>query len=120
MYEGKELFNVNHPETGEYDHSIHAAEIQARIGPSPIDYAARCPTAKGFFGKDGMLMRLNELNLVDNTTLENSEIRLRGNNQKLFLDLMLRWLPEARKTPKQLSYHPWLFPSPMDNQTKDK
>ncbi len=43
MYEGKDLFNVNHPETGEYDHVIHAAAIQARSGPPPVDYAVRFP-----------------------------------------------------------------------------
>lgn len=119
MYEGEDLFNVNHPKTGEYDHFIHAAAIQAKIGPPPMDYAVRCPAAKGFFGNDGMLMRLHELNLVDNTSLENSEVRLQGKEQELFLDLMrsmLRWVPEERKTPKQLLYHPWLAPSTSDDQ----
>ncbi len=66
-----------------------------------------------------MLMRLHELNLVDNTTLEDGEGRLQGKDQELFLDLMrsmLRWLPEERKTTKQLLYHPWLVPSAMDDQ----
>ena len=114
MYEGKQLFSVNHPETGDYDHFIHAAAIQAKIGPPPQDYEVRCPAAKGLFGKDGMLMKLNDLKLVENTTLEDSEVRGQGEDHELFLDLirsMLRWLPEERVTPKQLLNHPWLIPT---------
>ena len=106
------MFNVSHPETGEYDHFIHAAEIQARIGPPLQGYEIRCPAAKGFFGRDGMLTKLNELNLVDNTTLEDAEVRGQGKDQEIFLDLMrpmLQWLPEQRKTPKELLCHPWLI-----------
>jgi serine/threonine-protein kinase SRPK3 len=44
-------------------------------------------------------------------SLEKSELRLRGKNKEVFLDLMrgmLQWRPEDRKTAKQLLEHPWL------------
>ena len=112
MYEGKQLFNVNHSETGKYDCFIHAAKIQAKIGPPRQGYEIRCPAAKGFFRKDVMLLKLNELNLIENTTLEESEMRSQGKDQEVFLDLMrsmLRGLPEERKTPTELLCHPWLI-----------
>ena len=59
-----------------------------------------------------MLTKLNELNLVDNTTLEDAEVRGQGKDQKLFPNLMrsmLQWLPEQRKTSKGLLCHPWLI-----------
>jgi hypothetical protein len=44
-------------------------------------------------------------------SLEKSELRLLGKNKEIFLKLirgMLQWLPEDRKTAKQLLEDPWL------------
>ena len=45
------------------------------------------------------------------TSLEKVETRLEGRDKELFLQFirsMLRWLPEERKTAKELLDDPWL------------
>lgn len=52
-----------------------------------------------------------EIPIPQGMSLEKSELRLRGKNKEVFLDLMrgmLQWRPEDRKTAKQLLEHPWL------------
>lgn len=48
---------------------------------------------------------------VPSTTLEDLETRLRGQEKVAFLGFMrsmLKWLPEERKTAKDLLQDPWL------------
>lgn len=48
---------------------------------------------------------------VPNTSLEEVETRLEGRDKALFLRFirsMLKWLPEERKTAKELLEDPWL------------
>ena len=53
-------------------------------------------------------------NLIDipaNLSLEDSEKNLEGRNKELFLQFirsMLRWVPEERKTARELLEDPWL------------
>lgn len=49
----------------------------------------------------------NDFNLSD------SVLSLKGEDKESFLDFvshMLQWLPEERKTAKELLEHPWLVP----------
>lgn len=48
---------------------------------------------------------------VPSISLEESESNLSGKNKELFLQFvrsMLRWVPEERKTAKELLHDPWL------------
>jgi serine/threonine-protein kinase SRPK3 len=49
--------------------------------------------------------------IPSNFNLPDSVLSLEGDDKELFLDFvshMLRWLPEERKTAKELLEHPWL------------
>ena len=51
------------------------------------------------------------IDIPKNLSLEGSEENLEGKNKELFLQFMrsmLRWLPEERKTARELLEDPWL------------
>ncbi|KAJ8067842.1 hypothetical protein OCU04_003436 [Sclerotinia nivalis] len=62
-----------------------------------------------FFDEEGKWIA--EISIMEDMSLEKSELRLRGKNKDMFLELMqgmLQWRPEDRKTARQLIDDPWL------------
>ena len=100
------------------------------IGPPPVEFVQRSETTEQCLDEHGSccqhLDRLSfsrSANLllgkwiadedatVMPTTLEDIESRLEGQEEFLFLKFlrgMLQWLPEERKTAKELLQDPWL------------
>ena len=106
----------------------------AFIGPPPMDFVRRSETTEQCFDRDGKRIRLRfpsfPCNLgfcvdtltgswiahkeapVPPTSLESLETRLSGPEKESFLHFlrsMLKWLPEERKTARQLLDDPWLL-----------
>ncbi len=132
--EGRDLFTCIRSSQGNYDASAHLAEMIALLGPPPqtlIDRETRwsevrwchaVPNAEGklchnareyyggpFFDSKGEFTR-KEL-IPTNVKLEDTVLSLEREDKRLFLDFvktMLQWLPEDRKTAKELLEDPWL------------
>ena len=84
------------------------AEMVAILGLPPLDYLHRTETSWEYFDIDGNWRGPVG---IPETSLEDSEEQLSGENKVLFLDFMrglLHWIPEKRQTAKQLLNHPWL------------
>lgn len=84
------------------------AEMVAVLRLPPLDYLQRTETSWEYFDTSG-----NWRGAVDipDTSLEDSEEQLSGENKALVLDFMrkmLQWVPEKRQTAKQLLNHLWL------------
>jgi serine/threonine protein kinase len=134
MMEGRDLFTHIRSGQGDYDVRAHLAEMIALLGAPPkilIDREIRwsevtwshavpnsegklCQTAREYYGgpffnSEGEFMH-KELIPTD-VRFEGSVLALDGEDKRLFLDFikrMLQWLPEDRKTAKELLEDPWL------------
>ncbi|KAI9857138.1 MAG: hypothetical protein M1813_008629 [Trichoglossum hirsutum] len=119
---------------GDYDVRAHLAEMIALLGAPPkilIDREIRwsefkwshavpnsegklCQTAREYYGgpffnSEGEFMHKDLIST--DVRLEDSVLSLEGEDKRLFLDFikqMLQWLPEDRKTAKELLEDPWL------------
>ncbi|KLJ08631.1 hypothetical protein EMPG_15920 [Blastomyces silverae] len=136
MIEGKELFRQIADSDGRYDSRAHLAEMIALLGPPPQKLIARYhsmldskwagPSVKGaggelcknagefyggpFFGKDGKFLYeglIPDRRLVDSIPTPLVEEEDRENFLSL-VKMMLAWLPEERKTARELAEHPFL------------
>lgn len=84
------------------------AGMIAMLGLPPLDYLQRTETSWKYFDNAGNWKGAVE---IPNTSLEDSEEQLDGDNKVLFLDFMrkmLQWVPEKRQTAGQLLDHSWL------------
>ena len=84
------------------------AEMVAVMGLPPVDYLQRTETSWEYFDHTGTWKGGVE---IANTSLEDSEEQLSGDNKALFMDFMrkiLQWVPEKRQSARQLLDHPWL------------
>ena len=108
-----------------YSTRAHLAELIGMIGPPPADLLERGRRSPEFFGKDGRFSVFDQAIYISNkspgtwiadvaieqTSLEQSEEILNGENKRLFLEFMrgmIQWRPEDRKTAKELLQDPWL------------
>ncbi|KAK0111542.1 hypothetical protein ONS95_001895 [Cadophora gregata] len=135
MLEGRDLFTYTRSSQGDYDVRAHLAEMIALLGTPPktlierevrwsaVKWSHAVPNSEGrlcwtareyyggpFFNTEGDFM-YKELIPVG-ISLDGSVLSLGGEDKRLFLDFMkemLQWLPEDRKTAKELLAHPWLL-----------
>ncbi|GBE87424.1 kinase-like domain-containing protein [Sparassis latifolia] len=93
----------------EYTREGHLAELIALLGPPPKDFLGRAKLAHCFFDDNGEF-KYDHL-VRDHRSLDESVTVLEGEEKALFLKFargMLQWLPENRKTAKELLRDPWL------------
>jgi serine/threonine protein kinase len=134
MVEGRDLFVHLRSANSDYDVRAHLGEMIALLGPPPkklIDrelswskvkwsHAVSNPEGKLsqttreyfgglFFTSDGEFMHKGLI--PSDVSLEDSVSALQGREKEDFLDfvrMMLHWLPEERKSARDLLEHPWL------------
>ncbi|CAI7625047.1 unnamed protein product [Penicillium palitans] len=129
----KELFQQVHDTNGQYDAKSHLAEMIALLGlppkvllakskamsernwPQPVtnDAGELCNNAQEFF--DGPSFNAEDefrySELIPSRSLEDTAPFLQEKDQEAFLSFvrqMLTWLPEKRKTARELMDHPFL------------
>ncbi|KUJ06460.1 CMGC protein kinase [Mollisia scopiformis] len=131
MMEGKDLFQNFRTDQGDYDTRRHLGEMIALLGPPPKELLDRerawgsvkwdgvlgrdgkpCPTARQYFGGPFLMMVFLYEDLIPkNVTLEGTVAAFQGDEKQLFLNFvknMLQWVPEHRKSAKELLQDPWL------------
>jgi len=132
--EGRDLFTHIHSNQGDYDVRSHLAEIIALLGAPPKILIDRemswsevkwshavpnsggklCQTAREYYGGPFFDTRgefLHKDLIPTNAGLAESVLSLEGEDKRLFLQFikeMLQWLPEDRKTARELLEDPWL------------
>ncbi|KAL1963422.1 hypothetical protein VTN77DRAFT_8323 [Rasamsonia byssochlamydoides] len=95
---------------GNYDPFKHMAQITGFLGLTPKEFMRRSETTSQCFDVDGR-WKAEEHARIPTTSLEEVETRLEGRDKDLFLQFkrsMLKWLPEERKTARELLDDPWL------------
>lgn len=131
----KELFQQVHNRNGQYDAKLHLAEMIALLGPPPRVLLAKskamsehnwpqpvtnstgklCKNAQEFFNgpffdaEDEFL----HSELIPSQSLEDTALFLGEKDREAFLSFvrqMLAWLPDKRKTARELMDHPFLKP----------
>ncbi|KAI2794585.1 hypothetical protein POX_a01184 [Penicillium oxalicum] len=111
LFEGHHLFGDIFDINGNHDPFKHLALMVALIGPPPVDFVQRSETTRQCFDHNGTWIAHQDA-AVPPTSLENLEKRLSRTEKDSFLHFvrsMLRWLPEERKTARQLLDDPWLL-----------
>ncbi|GAB7348618.1 hypothetical protein MBLNU459_g6994t2 [Dothideomycetes sp. NU459] len=110
LFEGNHLFEHIFDSKGHHDPFLHLARMVSLIGPPSNKFVKRSETTEQCFNENGIWIA-QEAASVAPTTLEDIEMRLAGQEKApfiMFLRTMLRWLPEERKTAKELLQDPWL------------
>ncbi|KAJ5934500.1 hypothetical protein N7466_004047 [Penicillium verhagenii] len=111
LFEGRHLFGNIFDKNGNHDPFKHLALMVALIGPPPANFVQRSETTGQCFDRNGTWIA-HEDALVPQESLESLEKRLSGGERESFLRFlrsMLKWLPEDRKTARQLLDDPWLL-----------
>ncbi|PYI10620.1 kinase domain protein [Aspergillus sclerotiicarbonarius CBS 121057] len=111
LFEGQHLFGDIFDSRGGHDPFRHLAIMVALVGPPPSEFVRRSETAEQCFGSSGDWIAHHEAP-VPSVSLGALEKRLSGQEKEVFLAFirsMLEWMPEERKTAKQLLEHPFLF-----------
>ena len=127
MFENRRMFDGLDPETGKYGNRFHLASIVGLLGPPPLEFLQRSECSSVYFDDRGkylfprMCIRQPNmyttgnwkcLNPILSVSWEDSESNLEVSNKKGFLDFvrkMVRWTPESRASPSELSEDPWLL-----------
>jgi len=131
LFEGRHLFGDIFDSKGNHDPFKHLALMVALIGPPPIKFVQRSETTQQCFDHNGSRPPLQSVlaskscadllvgawiahaeATVPPISLESLEERLSGSEKELFIHFlrsMLKWLPEERKTARQLLEDPWLL-----------
>ncbi|MCJ1281667.1 hypothetical protein MMC26_000988 [Xylographa opegraphella] len=102
MFERKQMFNAIDPEDKQYSNRFHLAEMIAYLGPPPLEFLRRSDEYKEYFDEDE---NWDGLTPIPEISFEKSEEYLEGKNKELFLQFMrkmLCWVPEERKTAREL------------------
>ncbi|KAL4745928.1 kinase-like domain-containing protein [Aspergillus terricola var. indicus] len=110
LFEGQHLFGDIFDPRGGHDPLRHLALMVALVGPPPTEFVRRSETTEQCFDSRGDWIAHHEAP-VPSVSLETLETRLTGKEKELFLAFirsMLKWMPEERKTAKQLLEHPYL------------
>ncbi|KAJ6014554.1 hypothetical protein N7540_009145 [Penicillium herquei] len=113
LFEGCHLFRDIFDENGNQDPFKHLALMVALIGSPAAEFTKRSETTKQCFDHNGNWIA-HEDAIVPPASMESLEKRLSGPEKEQFISFlksMLRWLPEERKTAKQLLDDPWLADS---------
>ncbi|KAK4989742.1 hypothetical protein LTR66_006998 [Elasticomyces elasticus] len=108
LFENKTLFQNDPGEKG-MSNMYHLAQIQAYIGPPPVEFLQRSKLSHYCWDEEGNWV--NRVASIPDFSLEQSEENLEGSDKKMFLEFvrsMLRWVPEERKTARELLLDPWL------------
>ncbi|OJZ91405.1 hypothetical protein ASPFODRAFT_41845 [Aspergillus luchuensis CBS 106.47] len=111
LFEGQHLFGDIFDPRGGQDPFKHLALMVALIGPPPSEFVRRSETTEQCFDPSGGWIAHDEAP-VPAVSLDVLEKRLTGDEKELFLAFitsMLKWMPEERKTAKQLLEHPFLL-----------
>lgn len=111
LFEGQHLFGDIFDPRGGHDPFRHLALMVALVGPPPTEFVRRSETTEQCFDSRGDWIAHHEAP-VPPVSLETLETRLVGEEKELFLGFirsMLKWMPEERKTAKQLLEHPFLL-----------
>ncbi|KAI9932292.1 hypothetical protein MW887_009804 [Aspergillus wentii] len=111
LFEGEHLFGDIFDSKGGHDPFKHLALMVALIGPPPGEFVRRSETAQQCFDSSGNWIAHEEA-VVPAVSLDSLEKRLSGTEKEAFIRFissMLRWLPDERKTAKQLLEDPWLL-----------
>ncbi|RDL34569.1 CMGC protein kinase [Venustampulla echinocandica] len=109
LFEDKHLFYGNDPHMKMYTTRAHLAEVVGMLGPPPLDMLARGKRSCEFFAEDGQWKA--EVGIPQDTSLEQAEENLEGENKEMFLRFMgggLAWRPEERKTARELLEDEWI------------
>ncbi|KAJ5249185.1 protein kinase domain protein [Penicillium chermesinum] len=109
IFENKHLFDAL-DEDKEYSPSHHVAEMVAYLGAPPLHFLQRSEETLNVFDENGKWLGAGGVS-VPSMSLEESEENLSGQNKQQFLQFirsMLQWVPEERKTAKELLDDPWL------------
>ncbi|KAJ5415176.1 hypothetical protein N7465_003871 [Penicillium sp. CMV-2018d] len=134
LLEQRDLFSMTHDSQGHYSPTAHLAEMIALLGPPPKELTIReregltwkwapaaqnasgksCTTASEWFGGpffDGNGEFLHKDLIPRGLRIEDTVEALQGEQKDEFLNFakkMLQWLPDDRKTARQLIEDPWL------------
>lgn len=134
LFEGRHLFGDIFDNNGNHDPFKHLALMVALIGPPPAEFVQRSETTGQCFDCNGKRPHLgiefsrldlkscanvlagawiaHEDAIVPRNSLEKLEERLSGGEKESFLHFLrsiLKWLPEERRTARQLLEDPWLL-----------
>ncbi|KAL8689619.1 MAG: hypothetical protein Q9218_004745 [Villophora microphyllina] len=107
--EGDTLFKSLGAESHEEMARMRFAQTIALIGPAPKELLERGSRSREYFNDDGSFKH-PEL-IPEGLTLENAFPSVEGDDKEALLDLlrgMLHWLPERRKTARELLGNAWL------------
>ncbi|KAE8140333.1 kinase-like protein [Aspergillus pseudotamarii] len=108
LFEGQQLFQARDAQ-GRLDDAQHLAEMQAILGPTPLDFVQRGEKHTLFWDENGDWK--SDIS-VPTYNLETLEEKLEGDDQGRFLQFMRRmlcWSPDDRATAKELLFDPWLM-----------
>ncbi|KAE8149113.1 kinase-like protein [Aspergillus avenaceus] len=111
LFEGQHLFGDIFDSGGGHDPFRHLALMVALVGPPPTEFVRHSETTEQCFDSSGDWIAHHEMS-VPSVSLGALEKRLSGQEKESFLAFMrsmLKWMPEERKTAKQLLEHPFLF-----------
>ncbi|PWY91515.1 kinase domain protein [Aspergillus sclerotioniger CBS 115572] len=104
------LFGDIFDSRGGHDPFRHLARMVALVGPPPSEFVRRSETTEQCFDLSGNWIAHQEAS-VPSVSLKVLEKRLSGPEKELFLEFMrsmLKWMPEERRTAKQLLEYPFL------------
>ncbi|MCJ1398649.1 hypothetical protein MMC11_001850 [Xylographa trunciseda] len=107
LFEDKHLFHAK-DQNNENSSLHHIAEMIALLGPPPSEFIRRSKLGSEYFDAHGKGKGLIDIPVM---SFEDSEENLNGEEKVLFLAFlrkMLSWVPEGRKTAKELLRDPWL------------
>ncbi|KEZ41179.1 hypothetical protein SAPIO_CDS7259 [Scedosporium apiospermum] len=109
LLQGKKLFDLVDPTTGEYDDQRHLAQITSLLGKAPDDLLRQGQRTSMFYESDG---KLKDPSLVSpGFSFEGTIDVIDGEEKRMFIEFvkrMLRWSPKERQTAKELLNDPWL------------
>ncbi|KAJ5362341.1 hypothetical protein N7541_003185 [Penicillium brevicompactum] len=111
LFEGHHLFDDIFDKNGNYEPFKHLALMVALVGPPPANFVKRSETTGQCFDHHGAWIAQVHA-AVPSTSLESLEQRLSGTEQESFLRFlrsMLKWVPEERRSARQLLGDPWLL-----------
>ncbi|KFY33736.1 hypothetical protein V494_07370 [Pseudogymnoascus sp. VKM F-4513 (FW-928)] len=107
LYEGKHMFKERLPSRME-SVPAHIARMIALMGPPPVKLLKRGQFSDTFFDEDGNFTSDVK---VEDTSLEEEEENSEGEQKTAFLKFlkgMVQWVPEERKTARELMNDPWI------------
>ncbi|KAJ5732598.1 hypothetical protein N7493_004079 [Penicillium malachiteum] len=110
IFEGSHLFGDIFDDNGNHDPFKQLALMVALIGSPSVEFIKRSEPTEQCFDNKGNWVAHGDA-IVPQVSLDSLEKRLSGSEKEQFISFlksMLRWLPEERKTAKQLLDDPWL------------